>query len=55
MPTYEVDYYNDAQAVRTKLVTTDDERLLPFLLKKQDRRFVKIKKVREVKPKEPNS
>ena len=43
---YEVDYYNANFAVRTKIVEASDEKLLPFVLKKQDKRFEMIKKVK---------
>lgn len=52
MPTYEVDYYNNCEAVRTKIITADNEKLIPSLLKKQDRRFRKVRKIKEIQPKE---
>lgn len=43
-----VDYFNSNQAVRTKIVDVEDEKLIPFVLKKQDKRFAKVKKVKRL-------
>jgi hypothetical protein len=41
-----VDYWNNCQATRTKIVDVADEKLIPFALKRQDKRFTKVKKVK---------
>jgi hypothetical protein len=49
MPQYEVDYWNERQQVRIKRVTVEEEKLIPFALRKLDREFDKIHKIREIK------
>jgi len=49
--TFEVEYYNDNQALRTKTVEvthepgTDPELLIPFALRQLDKRFSKVKRI----------
>lgn len=52
MPHYEVDYWNKQEQVRTRVVFAEKEMLLPFVLRKLDRRFIKIKSVKLLNSKE---
>jgi hypothetical protein len=46
----EVDYFDSCERLRTKRIPKMEERLIPFILKKQDRKFNKIWRIREVPP-----
>lgn len=49
--TFEVEYYNTDQATRIKIVEVDDEKLIPFALRKLDKRFDKVKCVKRLEAK----
>ena len=46
--TFEVEYYNTSQATRTKIVEVESETMIPFALKKLDKRFSKVKRVKKM-------
>ena len=45
---FEVDYYNDNGAVRTKIVEAANEVMVPFELHRLDKHFSKVKKVKVI-------
>jgi hypothetical protein len=51
---FEVEYYNSNQAVRTKVVEVtsdtgiDPETLIPFALRKLDKQFSKVKRIKRI-------
>ena len=43
---FEIDYFNNLEQTRTRIVDVADEKMIPFALRKQDKRFTKVKKVK---------
>ena len=53
MPRFEVDYYNDREQTRTKIVECDTEGDISYHLAKADPELAKIKRVKVVAEKQP--
>lgn len=49
---FEVDYFNKNEAVRTCIVEVREEAEIPKAVKKHDRRFVKVRKFKQIETNE---